>query len=105
MKYLSVAIALAIAAPAAAFDNHGMQGHQMHREGHEPMMCCEGTAEEREACRERHRAMGHEVADCDADRMREHGDHRMHGNDTHDGHDMSDDEDHRAHSDTPPEDE
>lgn len=105
MKYLLIATALAIAAPAAAFDNHGMHGHQMHGEGLEQMMCCEGTAEERAACRERHRAMGHETPGCEADRMQDHGDHRMHGDDTRDGHDMSGDEDHRAHSGTSPEDE
>ncbi|NNC72831.1 MAG: hypothetical protein HKN78_08130 [Sphingomonadaceae bacterium] len=93
MKYLTVAIALAIAAPAAAFDNHGTQGHQMHGEGHEPMMCCEGTAEEREACRERHQAMGHEVADCEGDHAEGHGHHRMHhGDDAHEDHEARSDD-------------
>ena len=86
MKYLASVIALAIAVPAAAFDNH-----EAHGAGHEHMMCCDGTAEEREACRERHQAMGHEMADCD-------GDHPMsHGDDPHEG----TDEDHNSHSDTP----
>ncbi|RED16667.1 hypothetical protein [Parasphingopyxis lamellibrachiae] len=86
MKYLATAIALAIAAPAAAFDNH-----EAHGESHDHMVCCDGTTEERDACRERHQAMGHEMADCD-------GDHHMnHGDDANE----SDDEDHSSHSDDP----
>ena len=92
MKYLSTAIALVIAAPAIAFDNHGMQGHQMQGEGHASMMCCEGTVEEREACRERHRAMGHEMADCEGDHAESHGHHGMHqSDDAHEGHEARSD--------------
>jgi hypothetical protein len=98
MKIFAAAIALAITTPAAAFDNH-----QAHGEGHDAMMCCEGTAEEREACRERHRAMSHEVADCDA----EHSGHHMnHGDAAHEGHEMGGGQgDHAEHSDEPSDDE
>ncbi|WP_147297615.1 hypothetical protein [Parasphingopyxis lamellibrachiae] len=96
MKYLSAAIALAIAVPAAAYDNHQMQGHEMRGEDAQPMMCCHGSAEEREACRERHRAMGHDMGDCDAE--------RMHGDGAHDGHGESGEDDRSAHSDNPADD-
>lgn len=99
MKIWTAAIALAIATPVAAFDNH--EGHgEGHGEDHAAMMCCEGTAEEREACHERHRAMGHEMADCEAG----HGDHNGdHGSAAHESHEMGDT--HAEHSDTPPDDE
>ena len=94
MKYLTFAILASLAVPAAA-NNHATPASSEHQD-HAQMMCCDGTPEEREACQEQHRAMGHEVGNCPM-----HGEHSDH----HDGMSHGDHQDHQGHEENaePPE--